>query len=119
MGYITYFLGIKSYSLKHRGGSHQMSSAFTKRQPSTIGDKVAQIIKVHSDELTKLEAESENAINTFKRTATQLETINTKIDESIELMDSQISNLVSIKEGMATKRSENEKVRNKILDFLS
>ena len=92
---------------------------FKKKKVVTMSEKVNQIISDHDAELQKLTGESENALDTFRKTVTKLDGINTKIDESVSLMEQQISNLSGIKATMLEKKARNEKVKNKIQEFLA
>jgi hypothetical protein len=85
----------------------------------TMSDKVTQILSDHNAELEKLTGESNDALDTFKKTVAKLDTINAKIDESVDLMEQQISNLTVIKTNMLDKKANNEKVKNKIQEFLA
>lgn len=92
---------------------------FGKKKVVTMSDKVNQIIRDHDAELKLLTDESEDALDSFKKTVARLDNINSKIDESVDLMDQQISELSGIKETMLEKKTRNAKVKSKIQEFLA
>lgn len=92
---------------------------FGKKKTVTMSDKVNQIIKDHDAELQKLTGESEDALDTFRSTVSRLDDIDTQIEKSVSLMEQQISDLSGIKANMLEKKARNEKVKNKIQEFLA
>lgn len=70
-------------------------------------------------DLRRLQKKSENALTMFKKTLSDLEKINDKIDSKINIAESQMAHLTELKSQLSTNKAANLKVHQKISEFLS
>jgi uncharacterized membrane protein YcgQ (UPF0703/DUF1980 family) len=69
--------------------------------------------------LGTLQSKKENALNIFRSTAADLDSINKEIDENVAMLDEQIKAFTDVKTQMLKDKTSNENIRSKIADFLS
>lgn len=72
-----------------------------------------------TQDVQRLQDESDNALDIFRKTINQYEAINEDIDDKVSLVDSKISELTALKSNLGNRRQENSKVVSKIKEFIS
>jgi vacuolar-type H+-ATPase subunit D/Vma8 len=84
-----------------------------------MGKQAESVVALLQKNLTTLEQKSDTALDTFRKTAAELDDINRQIDVTINVADQQIASLTALRGDLLSKKSSNERVKGKIEDFLA
>lgn len=91
---------------------------FKKKSHISSEDATSLAVNRLADDIVCLQADKENAISSFRRTANELADINDHLSTKIQFFDSIVA-MVSEQSKMAKQMVEdNSAVRNKILDII-
>jgi prefoldin subunit 5 len=82
-------------------------------------DKFTKTIKGIDVEVAELEKKAENVLNVFKSTVEELSEVNKTIDDNIATVDTHIKSLTDTSARLAKNKEANQKVIDKINEFLS
>jgi hypothetical protein len=84
-----------------------------------LNDKANGIVTSLNKDLDKLNKKSADAMSTFRQTVDDMSKVNEQIDERINLADTHMKSLETLKQNLEVKKTDNERVISKILDFLN
>jgi hypothetical protein len=84
-----------------------------------LNDKANGIVTSLNKDLDKLNKKSADAMSTFRQTVEDMSKVNEQIDERINLADTHMKSLETLKQNLEVKKTDNERVISKILDFLN
>ncbi len=86
--------------------------------PKTTKAMISQMTTRLAGDINTLSTQRENAVSTFRRTANELETINTNLRQNIAEFD-ELMKFISEQRGSAEQMvSDNERVKGKILEII-
>jgi len=84
-----------------------------------LGDRAVAVVDNLKTDLLLLNQESEDALDSFRRTVNRIDSINEQIKDRKILAQKQISELTQLVDSFDKAENSNNKVKGKILEFLS
>lgn len=103
-----------------------MFKLFVKKEPvkatvyvPTLQDRATAVVDNLKDNLLILSNDSVDALDTFRRTVSRIEQINDKIKEQKDIARTQIAELTQLVDSFDTAEASNNKIKGKIVEFLS
>lgn len=88
------------------------------KQKADLGKQVSAILTAHEEELTGLHKDSDDALDSFRKTVDKIDKINDQIDASTDRVNEAIASLTATKDGMASRKEGNMRVRSKIMEII-
>jgi predicted nucleic acid-binding Zn-ribbon protein len=76
------------------------------------------VVNTLDKRMGKLQKRSDTALQTFRDTLEELESVNTEIDAAVQVADTHMKSLAEKKEALLAHRSDNMRVSGKIKEFL-